>query len=377
MRAVMLAALAGCSFGARAASSDGADGAVPGDARGDATPAHCLASGACRRKPITATHVTGGPHADYVMLVSLASDPDLTGRTGPELEFTDASGAPLAYERVRFAPANGALIAWVRVPSLAMGTTIYLWWGGTDGTDHQDRARTWAAGYAGVWHLDETAGTSLADATGNANTASATNGATVGATGWIGQGVAFDGTNDYLAVTQSPSLMATTGSATFALWINWTSLTSSHYQRILCSSNRFTNSGDGYEWASQPQGGHYIYPWGGDEDYNFGPTPFVAGTWQYAVATLDFSTKTVAIYVDATAMTFSDTYAPTLWTTPGAPGDWLWGSNISTSGSFGGYMDEIRVMNGVRSPEWVATSFANQKDPGSFATVGPAETALP
>jgi hypothetical protein len=376
MRAVVLASLAaGCSFGAKAAVTDAH---VQLDAAADAPPdaaVHCLASGACHRKAIRAVAVTGGPHADFVMLVSLDHDDDLLGRTGPELQFTDAGGAPLAYERTRFSPSSGALIAWVRVPSLAIGTTIYVWWGGTDGVDHQDVTGTWS-GYAGVWHLDETTGTTLRDTTANHNDGTAINGANVGAAGWIGQGIGFDGNNDYLRVPASTSLSATTGEATFALWIHWTSVVSTDYQRVLTSSNRFMSSGNGYEWAAQPQGPFYLYPWGGAEDYDLGPSPFTAGQWQYLVATLDFATKTVSIYVDAVPMTFSSTNT-SLWAMPGAPADWDWGDDPIMGGPFAGSMDEIRVMSGVRTPGWVATSFANQHDPASFYMLGAAETLTP
>jgi hypothetical protein len=367
--------LAGCSFRSHGAVEDAPHGTDTAEI--DAT-GRCLASGACRRKPITARMVTGGPHADFVMLVELAQDADLAGATAAELQFTDEAGAPLAYERVAFAPETGALTAWVRVPSLAMGTTIYLWWGGTDGLDHEDRSGTWPTAYAGVWHLDETSGTSLADATQYGNTATATNGPTLGVTGVVGSGVALDGNNDYLKVAKSASLDSTTGSATFAVWTYWSSLTSPHYQRILASSNRFTGGGDGYEWASQPGGDHYLYPWAGDDyDYNLGPTPFVAGRWQYAVATLDLATRSARVYVDAMPMTYTVTNVPDRWVAAGDPGDWLWGSNSGTSGSFGGAMDEIRVMRGVQSEDWIATSFANQHDPGAFVTVGAAETVAP
>ena len=376
MRVVVLGLLiAGCSFRSHATGGDaggidtvGIDTPMTGD---------CLASGACQRMPITARMVTGGPLADFVMLVALPQDTDLVGKTAAELQFTDVAGAPLSYERVAFAPASGALTAWVRVPSLATGTTIYLWWGGTGGVDHEDRAGTWPPAYAGVWHLDEANGTTLADSTANGNTATAMNGADVGIAGVVASGVGLDGSNDYLKVTQSTSLAATTGSATFALWTYWSSLTSSHYQRILASSNRFTGGGDGYEWASQPGGDHYIYPWGGQEDFNLGPTPFVAGRWQYAVATLEFATRTVSIYVDAQPMAYTVINVPTLWTTAGNPGDWLWGSNSGTSGPLGGMMDEIRVMSGVQTPGWIATTFANQHDPAAFISVGAAETVAP
>jgi hypothetical protein len=251
-----------------------------------------------------------------------------------------------------------------------------LWWGKSGGPDQQDRAGTWSASYAGVWHLDEPNGP-LADSTANANTAMPTNGPALGTAGIAGSGVSLDGNNDYLLVPQSASLMATTGSATLALWVNWTSLTSSHYQRILASSNRFSSPQDGYEWASQPQGPFFLYPWGGAEDYNLGDNPFTAGAWQYLVATLDFSTRAVKMYVDGTAMTFTMEEAPTYWTMLGNPADWLWGCNIGLTGCFAGSMDEIQVMSGVRSPGWIQTAFANQKQPSAFYTVGPEEQLSP
>ena len=242
--------LAGCSFRSHATSD-----AAGIDTVGIDTPVtgECLASGACRRKPITARMVTGGPHADFVMLVALSQDAELAGKTAAELQFTDAAGMPLSYERVAFSPASGALTAWVRVPSLAMGTTIYLWWGGSDGVDHQDRAGTWPAAYAGVWHLDETSGTALEDSTANGNTATATNVPDVGVAGVVGSGVALDGNNDYLKVTQSPSLAATTGNATFALWTYW----SSRIPSVLIFTSMSSGSRDrrGVGTNSSPAGG--------------------------------------------------------------------------------------------------------------------------
>lgn len=370
MRVAVLALLAGCSFRFH--------GEQPGDAsdaaQADVTRTSCL-DGWCRRKPITVGTVTGGPHTDFPMLVHIASDPDISGATPEELRFTTAAGAPLSYERMMFSGDTGELVAWVRVPSLDTGTTIYLWWGKQGATDQQDRAGTWSASYAGVWHMEESTGT-LADSTANANTAMPTNGPTLATPAVVGSGVGFDGYNDYLLVPQSASLQATTGSATFALWVNWTSLTSSHYQRILCSSNRFSES-DGYEWSSQMGGDFYLYPWGGAEDDNLGNNPFTAGQWQYLVATLDFSTRSVKMYVDGTPMTFTQENALTQWTSLGNPGDWLWGSNIGLTGPFEGSMDEIQVMSGVRSPGWIQTAFANQKLPSAFYTLGPAETLQP
>ncbi|HUS28269.1 MAG TPA: DUF2341 domain-containing protein [Kofleriaceae bacterium] len=371
--------LAGCSF------EHGTLGAISLDAPVDAGPAHCL-DGWCLRKPIQiAGAQVSGPQQDFVLLVRTAADPELAAAstTGEDFRFTTATGQPLPYERQRYVPATGELIAWVKLPMLpAADTTLYLYYGKAGVTDQQDVTATWGASYAGVWHLDETStSTTAADASGNHNTGTALNvfsrlaagGPTFGAAGAIGEAVTFDGADDELEMPKSTSLSATTGLATFALWIKWTSLTAADYQRVLSSSNRF-NSGvneDGYEWAAQPAGDFFLYAWGGREDYNLGPNPFTAGTWQYLVATLDFSTTSVKIYVDAQPMMFT-TVNESAWSSKGDPGNWCWGanSNPTAAGPFGGGMDEIRVMHGAKDASWIATSYANQRPDSTMVTIG-------
>lgn len=363
-------AASGCSFdhGALGSAEDAAVDAMP-----DTGPAHCF-EGSCRRKPVTIHGAdVMGTHSDFVLLVHTPADPELAANArGVELRFTTADNTPLSFERQLFNQSTGELVAWVKLPTLApVDTTLWLYYGDANATDHDSAVDTWSAGYAGVWHLDElSAATANPDVSGHGNTATPTNGPTLGVSGMLLNAISFDGSNDYLRVAQSTSLAATTGSATFALWINWTSVTSSHYQRVLASENRFFAAGDGYEWAAQPGSDFFLYPWGGAEDYNLGPTLFTAATWQYLVATLDFSTKAVTIYVDGRAMTYTTENAPTKWTSLGTPSNWLWGCDLGLQGCFDGELDEIQVMSTPRSADWVATSYANQKLGSTMVTVG-------
>jgi hypothetical protein len=148
---------------------------------------------------------------------------------------------------------------------------------------------------------------------------------------------------------------------------------------VLSSSNRF-NGGvneDGYELAAQDGGNFFLYPWGGAEDYNLGLNPFTAGEWQYFVATLDFGGPSVKMYVDGAPMAFT-VVNEALWTMQGDPGNWCWGSNpVYPNSAFGGGMDEIRVMRGARSADWVKTSFANQKLDSTMVTIGAQQVLEP
>ena len=42
-----------------------------------------------------------------------------------------------------------------------------------------------------------------------------------------------------------------------------------------------------------------------------------------------------------------------------------------TSRTFDGSVDEVRVSGIIRSPQWLATSHANQVNPGAFVSAGP------
>ena len=100
------------------------------------------------------------------------------------------------------------------------------------------------SGPAAAWGFNETSGTTSADASGNNNTLALLNGLAF-APGKNGNGLSFDGTNDYLTAQNSPSLDISGNALTLSMWINptgstgdqvvlgkhWTtSMTSPYYQ---------------------------------------------------------------------------------------------------------------------------------------------------
>lgn len=329
------------------------------------------------RKPIQidGARVVGGPHAHFPVLIQLASAPDLAAHAradGFDIRFATAAGENLAYERESYDPATGALTAWVQLPVLgSAGATFDLLYGDPEAADQQQPQAVWDASFEAVWHF---AGTTL-DSTSHHDDGTPHGGLAFGAAP-IGQGLAFDGIDAYLSVAKSAGLSATASAGTFSLWIRWNVSAGGNYQMMMSSSNQFVTPRDGFEWANQPDGHHYFYPWGGTEtDFAYYSDPFTDGIWQHLAVTLDDATKTVVVYVDGAAITPLQNVA---WLQVAQPDDWLWGGNPAMGGPdwFLGGMDEIRVESAVRSAGWLATEVANQRSPATFFSVG-AETTAP
>jgi hypothetical protein len=51
-----------------------------------------------------------------------------------------------------------------------------------------------------------------------------------------------------------------------------------------------------------------------------------------------------------------------------------WGAGGNTTCGLNGTLDEVRLSSTERSAGWVATEFANQKEPATFYTVGSEQT---
>ena len=174
-------------------------------------------------------------------------------------------------------------------------------------------------------------------------------------------------------MSNSAVLDATAAGGTFELWINFDNAADGDHQIVMSSSNRYTSgANDGFEWASQGDGDHFFYPWGGDgTNYNLGLNPFTNGQWHHLAVTFDLDLKDASIFVDGVEMSFVNEFVPTYWDTLANPADWLWGGNPDRGTRyFDGLMDEIRVSDVNRSQAWIQTSYANQWDAAGFASVG-------
>lgn len=346
------------------AASCGFNAAAPIDAPPDAPP--CFET-RCRRKIITIDHtkVTGGPHVRFPLYVAI-TDVELDDR----IAFVESTTErPLAYERERFAPGTGELVAWVAIPSLSSttDTTVFLYYGDPAAADTEQRTGVWDTSFAAVWHLAEELGGpgAIRDSTFNANTGTDAGTPVLNALGKVGRAIRFDGGNDSISVADSASLNTVASRGTLEMWVNFDAARGADYQRLLMGGNSLAPDSTGNEWATNQLGQYYYYPAdAGGYNYADIDIPFVDGRWHHVAVTQEFSTRAVQMFLDGALQTTS--YTGTLWTRTQTPATWYFGGRPPNSTKFAGMMDEIRVSTIVRSPGWIATEFANQNDPTKF-----------
>ncbi len=345
------------------------------------------------QKDITIDHTSVvADLTDFPVLIDLV-DSDLKDHVqanGNDIIFT-IDGTPLAHEIELFdqdySPTEAHLVAWVKVPLLSssIDTVITMAYGNPE-AELVGRATVWDD-YVGVWHLDESPTGPVYDSSQYNN-----HGTTLGSmsssdlvTGHIGSGFDLDGIDDMINVLESPSLDSVKSGGTISLWINWLDSSDGGYQRILTTSDRFALNPtppptllqtDGFEFAVQPDGDNFFYPWGGSgSDYNLATNPFTNSIWQHLVVTLDYSTKSVVIYLDGAPLVLTIENVPAQWTQLASLGTWLWGGHqLDAASRFLGMFDEIRVSNAILSPEWIETEYNNQDNTAAFYSVGAEET---
>jgi hypothetical protein len=224
----------------------------------------------------------------YPYLATSANGGQVQNSNGYDIVFTgDAGGSiQLSYEVESYNPATGALVAWVRVPTLShtADMAIYLQYGNSIvSASQQNGSGVWDSNFQMVLHLDETAAP-YHDSTVNAY--SSTGGvAPAAAEGKMGGGQSFDGASQYIAYSQAQSPNPT-GSITLETWIK---TTDTSLKGILgkWASDGSSGSDESYELACLSNGTVRVAldALDGGNILFAGSTPINDGNWHHIAAT--------------------------------------------------------------------------------------------
>ena len=309
------------------------------------------------RKLITVnSSLVDGDLTNFPILVDI-TDNDLTGNVqvdGDDIAFVlwSDNTTKLNHEIELYNNTIGRLVCWVNVTSLSSSedTKIWMYYGNSACSSQQNPTGVWDSDYVGVWHLNESGTGARYDSTNNNNDGSPQNydGDEATLNGRIAGADDFDGTNDRISITDSPSLSFTNNQLTMEAWVKVDALPSTEtsivrkenqWQIAFHDSNTIRNlvrtSGTNGWTASN------------DEDYTFN-----TGTWYYWTFVYDGSL--VRHLIDSQQIGSAHTVT----------GNIVDNSNpayiaycVYTGGHINGIIDEVRIQKVARNSDWINTSF--------------------
>jgi PKD repeat protein len=341
------------------------------------TPWKCDVTGWNYRKNITTIRTkASGTNNDFPLLISLASDADLAARArsdGYDIFFTASDGTTkLPHEIDNFTKSNGALVAWVKVPTISSSTntTIFMYYGCATATDQQDKNNVWDANYHGVWHLNQGTGVTAVDSTSNANSATPVDNPAA-STGQIGSALTF-ASPDRLTIPAAASLDLTTYSYwTMSAWVKPTSYAGTKWPTIYTYGDYRASMGLTVQEAGSDG---LIENWINDATLQQSTNPVTLNAWNYV--TITRTATTTSFYLNGNADGSSGVTEVTT------------GGQASTIGNFAtrvvdeafkGTIDEVRLSasstsSGARSYDWIVTEYRNQNSPSTFYSVSSEES---
>ncbi|MHA2029035.1 MAG: DUF2341 domain-containing protein, partial [Candidatus Kariarchaeaceae archaeon] len=333
------------------------------------------------RKNITidSTKVSGSSSlTDFPILIDIY-DSDLRTKVqsdGDDIIFTNTTGTKLDHEIEEFNQTyNGThahLITWVRIPSLS-GTTdtvVTMYYGNSTIGPQENPTAVWNSNYVGIYHMNNDPSSTapqMIDSTTNNNdgTSYGTMQLNDVVTGVSGNGIDFDGTNDYIDLG-NPASMQITGAITLETWLNVDTV------------------GNDYILAKLGGGGQRGWDLSFDDDAGISPDGWVmfrlstdgtsmistgyervnASQWTHIVGVFQPSSYT-QLFVNGQKVGEKTTGIPATQFDPSVPIRFGRRSDAITD-YYDGRLDEIRISDTARTEDWIVTEYNNQFDPSSF-----------
>ncbi|MEE9532908.1 MAG: DUF2341 domain-containing protein, partial [Acidimicrobiia bacterium] len=336
---------------------------------------------------------------NFPVLISI-TDTDLAAAArsdGFDILFTDSDElTKLDHEIETYTSGTGALVAWVRVPTLtsAANKTLYLYYGYASAADQQNASGVWNANFLGVWHLKENPATAgadgIKDSTSNANhgTDQGIMDATDQVPGQINGSLDLDGTDDYVQTLSGE--LQTANEFTVSAWFKADTAAFAHH---LVWQGDVAGNGWGPEaemnlsvgqFTTQADSNRLSFFLGNDgpdvttNSLTFG-VDFTDATNRnfVAVTVTNMSTSPAAeMFLNGSSVasdtgTLAETTRAT-WNT-----NLRIGSDGAASREWDGLADEVRISNIAHSANWIQTEYNNQNNPGTggfLASIGSQET---
>ena len=321
----------------------------------------------------------------------------LGGINGYDFAFTVAgTTTELPYQVENYDHNTGTLLAWVQIPELTNANANLTFYFGSLTPAHNAAftAGTWTSDYLAVYHFNDIAASGASatppvlDATSNAANGTPYN-LTVttdeihtqaGLIAGTGGGYKFVNSSTNSSTLSSKIITTThadiTASFTLSAWVNVTNPSGDN--KVISNELDF---GPGYKLSVKNgvietetrSTNNYTQPG------NLGDGGTIsANTWHHIQGVFNSTTKLFTNYLDGVPQTTTQNLVSGTNIIPKAGyvvnmgmdhGD---GTNGLTDQNFyNGNMDEVRISNVVKSPQWILAEYYNQANPTTFTTCGP------
>ena len=305
---------------------------------------------------------------------------DLIGEVEAELRFAGADNIQLDYEIEFFDNATGELVAWVKKPSVSDGDVINIYFDNPGALDEQDPGAVWSD-YNAVYHLNQTSfgASSTIDSTSNNldGTPQSMDG-TNQVAGQIDGSLDFNGTDEFILVTDNSLLEPGTGAFTVSAWVR----PDANSRNDIMGKQRNVGPNDGWFFNMSNDATDRILSIQMRDSGTIrvkGTLALTLGTLHHVVFTYDGSDNAsgVRLFIDGVEDTLNiadDTLVG------GITNDVEF--NIANAGSaspstvlaWNGIVDEVNISDIEKTPDFITTSFNNQDDQGTFYSTGTVES---
>lgn len=297
---------------------------------------------------------------DFPVLVSITDATLKTVANGGHVQRSDgfdigfysdsALTTKLKWEMEFYDPANGIVVAWVKIASLssASDTVFYMGYGDPAiTTDQSDKANTWSNNFISVYHLGDGSTLSMTDAVGAHN---GTNHGVTAATGQIKGGGSFVAASSQYIYTNYTSIP---NYITYSAWVKATSFPgdNSIFGRFPASTFAclWTTSGGKLNVFFHTVGTGYVA-------YNgTGTNTLSTGTWYHVVGVYDSADGKVRGYVNG-ALDGTSSSSGGVLTATEVGFDGIYIGTVSAGGGnyWNGLIDEARIASVSRTADWIA-----------------------
>ncbi|GLZ30123.1 hypothetical protein Lesp02_23130 [Lentzea sp. NBRC 105346] len=328
-----------------------------------------------------------GSLTDFPVLVSITATDLATyaQSDADDIMFTSSDGTTkLSHEIESYNSGTGALVAWVKVPSLtsAANTRLHMYYGNASVASQQNATAVWDANVKTVLHLKENpTGTApqFKDSSSNTNHGTAQGTMLAGAqvSGKINGSLTLDGTDDYVSTTNQ---LSNPQNFMESVWFKTTTASGKKvlgFEQVQVGTG--AGSYDRHIYVGTDGKVYFGVNDGAGTNVAIASTGTVTdGLWHQAVGYRDDASDTIGLYLDGTLQT-------TTASTQAQPYDGYLrigayrslGPNWPQAGGHGyfpGSVDEVRFHDIVRSSAFISTQWNNQNSPSTFLSVGAAQT---